>query len=165
MTGSETHTVELTGNLTNKGGPLTTGPCLVHTELTVYNVGGVAHGDVNSLTITTGGGCVGKILGTECPITAATSSFEEGPWTVTATTAEENVTIHGANFTNTYGAGCSPFIPNGGQAGASGEATGTFNNETGCVDFNESGDLENPGGTPIKFTGSLCGAAGTIHLT
>ena len=155
------HTVEFTGELasTAVGGNVVGGPCGVHAHATLWNGPNGATGEVHSLTITFP--CAASSFGAPCEIEEAFSSFEEGAWPIEATTGAENVSVEGANFTNVY-KGC-PVIPNGVPIKAEGTATGTYNNTTTCIDFNESGDLEGASGE-VTLDGSLCETTKKITL-
>jgi hypothetical protein len=126
----------------------------------LWNTGGVGHGRVTSLALTsdptpTSGCTVGVNVGggtyvdvTECHVNAAAKGLV---WTFT--TSGNHVTIDSANFTNKFsGAGCQQHlgIPNNTEVSDFGNATGVVESE--CIVFNNSGTFV--GGSTID--GLLC---------
>jgi hypothetical protein len=159
---AEADEVELTGDLTSTSGGLAV-TCTVHAIVDLWNENGAATGEVTTFTITAPS-CKSNIDKFGCTIKNA------GPiglsWHVDVETGEGGIVITEAGFFNEYtGANCALVgIPTGVQIPASGDATGTWNGTTHCIDFNESGDLEGAKGEVI-LDGSICGTSPTTTLT
>ena len=148
-------TYDLTGSLstTAAGGAFESGPCQVHAMITVDSTG---HATVDTFTITTP--CPTSVPG----CSAANVGSIGTPWTVDNEGTE--VTITEAGLFNVYsGASCAFVgIPTGVPLAATGDATGIMNNETHCIEFAESGDLEGALG-PVTIDGEVCDATETLE--
>jgi hypothetical protein len=145
----------LTATPGGAAGPVET-TCGVTAVVDVWNANGVPTGSVISVTLLApAAGChlVVKANGFTCSITSGTAFGGA----VSADT-EGNISIAGAGFTNKL-EGC----PVTKETGAAGTLTGVYNNETSCIDFEESGDLF-AGATPVLIDGSLCETTGTLLL-
>ena len=143
-------------------GSIELGPCLVHIEGTLWNAP-TAVGHITKLEITgehkVGGvdlcqvwnmtAATGTTTTTLCDITSASTNTTT-PWPITAGTAATGVKIEGANFTDKFSAGC----PLGAEGGASGTATGTWNN-AGLIEFNDDGDMKGAAGNLVFLDGSV----------
>ncbi len=121
----------------------------------VWNDNGPKGQVISAAILAPAAGChlVVKSNGFTCSITSGTA--EGGA--VSADT-EGNLAIAGAGFTNKL-TGC----PVTTETSAAGTLTGVYNNETSCIDFEESGDLFS-GATPVLIDGSLCETTGTLEL-
>ena len=159
----EAHTVELTGSISSTKAPIRNGPCEVHVQMTIFSEEeGGATAEIESYQITTpapgcqifinvGGGVYAPVTG--CFITAmSTAGF---PWHIDVEEGATGIAITGAYFTNEYN-GCGALgIPNGAMLSAEGTATGTWDNNGGCIRFNNDGDLT-AGGAAVSTDGSIC---------
>ncbi|HSK49694.1 MAG TPA: hypothetical protein VK889_04270 [Solirubrobacterales bacterium] len=147
------------GELSSTRG-FTTGPAEVHLHGFLWN--GPEHGegviDVFEITVPEGG--IPTTL-PGCTVTGATNTTEIGAeWSLTLETeAESAIEISGITFTNHYSKFCQETYKLPATVPVSGEATGTYNNETGCIEFeNDEGlAVEGTEGTLVFATnGTVC---------
>jgi hypothetical protein len=159
---AEADEVELTGSLKSTSGGLSVN-CTVHAIVDLWNENGAATGEVTSFTITATT-CVTNVDGLGCTIKNA--GAENLPWHVDVETGANGIIITEAGFFNEFtGTNCALVgIPTGVHISAAGDATGTWNTSTHCIDFNESGDMEGAKGE-VLLDGSVCGTSPTTTLT
>ncbi|HSK38779.1 MAG TPA: hypothetical protein VK943_03340 [Arenibaculum sp.] len=144
-----------TGDLSTTRG-FTTGPAEVHVHGFLWN--GPEHGegvivglDITGPVPTTLPGCTAE----------ATNNTEIGAeWSLTLETeAESAIEIEDATFTNHYSQFCQETYKLPATVPATGDVTGTYNNETRCIEFvNDEGlAVEGTGGTAkIALNGEVC---------
>lgn len=156
-------TVEFTGTMTWTKFPLKQSCMNTHVRTILWNPEiedtHTATGEIYGITYTVP--CTVGVLTVDgykhipgCEITAVESTGL--PWHMNVATGTNGIDIWGANFTFTYN-GCGGLgIPNGAKIGFSGTMTGTWNNEGGCITFNNSGDLKNAAGEPVNLDDGLC---------
>lgn len=153
---------ELLASAPEVAGGTTLGFCPVEADVTFTNPGGSATAEVSELRIdSTPEECIAEAAGglIKCDITAA-GGLGPYPWHVDVATGEDGIEITGAGFFNIFPAGC----PLGEGVTASGTATGTWSNESHCIEFNEDGDLEAPSGAKVFVTGAVCDTSETLEL-
>lgn len=158
-------TVQLTGTMSWRKGPVRWGPCNTHVKAILWNEdpffgSPVATGEVETggmvittpcqVYVNTGEGYV-PVAG--CEIFEATMDAEAPSHITTTDTA---IDIDGLSFKHRFN-GCGALgIPNGAEIGSAGTATGGWSNEGGCIGFSGSGDLKNPAEEAVILDGSIC---------
>jgi hypothetical protein len=157
-------TVSFTGTMTTIKGPVRT-VCAVHTDTTIWNIfiGAFSWIDEDEKTapctvaVNVGGGTYVDVCEVDEVIT------EGFPWNVNIATGTNGIDIEGYNFSHKFKGCLSTLgIPDGTKLGAAGTLTGTWNNTGGCMEFNNSGDLKDPGGNPVTVSGSICNSSVTL---
>jgi hypothetical protein len=147
---------ELTGTLTSTSGALAV-TCEVHAVVDFWNET-TATAEVTSFVITA---ATCKTTVDKFGCTIKTAGPIGAPWHVDVATGEGGINITEAGFFNEFtGTNCALVgIPAGVALPATGDATGTWNNATSCIDFNESGDLVGVKGE-VLLDGSVCASNG-----
>ncbi len=151
-----------TGRLSFTAGGLESGPCNVDFAATITNMGGNAKAVINSFTITTP--CPTNLSFLGCEVESASNNTEEGAeWGVS--TEGDTATIEGVSFTNHYNSACQGLgVP--AEATAEGNAVGEIETGTGCIKFENAGELESAVIGPGELNGQVCiGNMGTDVIT
>ena len=132
--------------------------CDVTANVSLENGGGNARGSVSELVIDAPSeNCHGVFqIGSE-KITCAITSALGGAGGIH--TSGSNVEVTGTSFSDVL-QGC----PVTEEVGASGTATGLFNNASHCIDFNKNGDLKVFSTFDVFLDGSVCDGTGALEL-